>query len=273
MIRSLFRRPRVATRAWHSLLFVVLASGTAVASVTVTFDPPNPIQGEPIRVTLTNHGPENVVLPSSCLFNGVHPGDCSTDPILIPNCLHVITIVPPGGEYSSVWDQRNDDGDYVKPGTYAFSIGGLCPSVTITGTCSKPPEYVGEAKPGTAFLEPRLELAGGMPESSNAGFALRVELAVGGSSGLLIIGISPAMLPVGGGHLYVDVAAPHVLLPFQLSGAAGTPGAGIATLPLPIPAAPTLHGLPIHTQALILDVGAGGGLAHTRGLYFSVCPN
>jgi hypothetical protein len=204
----------------------------------------------------------------------VHANACDTDPVFFPYCLQVITFIPPGADYSSTWDQRDQNGDFVPPGTYAFDIAGAgCPKVTVVGNCSKPPFYVGEAKPGKSFFEPRLEVVGGMPDTGNTAFGLRVEFAVGGAPALLVLGSAPANVQVGAVSLYVSLAAPHVLVPFTLGGTPGVAGVGTAIISLPIPAAPALQGLPMHTQVLIADSGASFGLAHTRGLYFSICPN
>jgi hypothetical protein len=55
---------RAITRTILPSLAILSSAAVAHASVTVTFDPPTPVQGKPIRVTLTNHGPGTIVLPT-----------------------------------------------------------------------------------------------------------------------------------------------------------------------------------------------------------------
>lgn len=259
--------------ALRSCLFSLAALSLANAQgVVISFDPAAPSQGEPIQVTLTNNGTTNIPLFSSCLFDSVHPQDCSQPPIHVPNCLAVLSLIPPGGSYSSVWDQRDDHGAYVPPGAYAFTIAGLCPQVTITGPCPMPPQSFGVAGPGSASFEPRFELFGGMPAIGNPAFGVGIAFALGGAPALMLLGAGSADTPAPFGALYVSLAGPHIILPLLLGGTPGTPGAGTASLPLPLPADATLQGLDLYLQALIADPQARAGVAHTAGLHLVICP-
>lgn len=267
-------RPYARPAAVLAALASLAATGRAVPGVSVVFDPPAPVQGEPIEITLINGSEFALILPSHCLFQSVHPVDCAHPPILVPYCLAVLTFIPPGTTYSSVWDQKDGDGDFVAPGTYAFGISGIdCPTVVIGGSCSVPPETLGEPGHGSSFFEPRLETVGGMPVLGNAAFGLSISFALGGAPALLLLGAEGAEIAAPFGILHVSLAAPHVLLPLTLGGAAGVAGSGGATLPLPIPAVPALQGLSAYAQALIADPGGIAGVAATAGLHFAVCPN
>ncbi len=51
-----------------------------------------------------------------------------------------------------------------------------------------------------------------------------------------------------------------------LFGAAGAPGAGSGSVPLLVPTDPSLRGLNVNSQAVILDAGAPGLVSMTNGL-------
>ena len=95
-------------------------------------------------MTLTNNSAQTILLPSSCVFQAVSPGDCSSPPVFAPICLAVLTPIPPGGSASGSWDQTDNLGAQVPPGIYAFNINyfssdfttfSCCPTVEV---CSSP---------------------------------------------------------------------------------------------------------------------------------------
>ena len=86
----------------------------------------------------------------------------------------------------------------------------------------------------------------GVPQLGNAGFAIRVQNGLPTSLGVVVIGAAPTLLQIG--TCRVLVAPPWTTLPPVFLDAAG---AGAA--PLPVPATPTLAGVSLHGQYLVLD--------------------
>jgi hypothetical protein len=112
-----------------------------------------------------------------------------------------------------------------------------------------------------------------LPELSGSGSDL-----FGGTCTLQLrkgLGGAPAVLAFGGGaHAAVDLplfggalqVLPAQLVSLALSGAAGAPGAGSASLSLAIPSDPALLGALVRFQAGVLDPAAVGGFALSNGL-------
>jgi FG-GAP-like repeat len=90
---------------------------------------------------------------------------------------------------------------------------------------------------------------------------IRLTGGLGGTSGLLAVGTSPASSPLLGGTLLVT---PDFFLPIQLTGSAGVPGTGSLSLSVVIPA--SLAGVSIWHQAGLVDPGASFGVSATNGL-------
>ncbi|MBL8897271.1 MAG: YncE family protein [Planctomycetes bacterium] len=121
----------------------------------------------------------------------------------------------------------------------------------------------GSALPSCNFvLRPNQE-----PRFGARGFAIAVEGAPPGGSGLLLIGTARASLPVLGVQILVDPSS----VGFQALPLA-TDRRGLAVAPLPIPRNPFLIGLGIDAQALFLSPCAPQGLGASRGLELIVQP-
>jgi choice-of-anchor B domain-containing protein len=106
----------------------------------------------------------------------------------------------------------------------------------------------------------------------NASFHVEATNLYGGLPGVLLVGFGRASLPFYGGTLLVDLS-PFFVRSFLAHGPA-SPGAGDATLPLPIPADTTLVGLTIDMQIAQSDPGAVRGVSLSNGLEVVVCdPN
>ncbi|MEM7200203.1 MAG: sialidase family protein [Planctomycetota bacterium] len=88
---------------------------------------------------------------------------------------------------------------------------------------------------------------------------------LGGTVGALLVGgpASATALPVLGGTLLV---APALTVPVQLDGVPGAPGAGSASLPLPLPTIGAVVGLDLSFQGWLLDAAAAAGVAMSNGM-------
>ncbi|HEX5011208.1 MAG TPA: hypothetical protein VFY71_12495 [Planctomycetota bacterium] len=106
-------------------------------------------------------------------------------------------------------------------------------------------------------------LAGaGCPDVGN-GFAITIDHAVGGASGLLFVGLSQAALAFKGGTFLVGSLALQV--PLAVGGAPGQAGAGFLSLPGAI-LDPALIGIDIYLQAGFQDGAAVKGASLSNGL-------
>jgi hypothetical protein len=105
--------------------------------VTARVDPEIAVRGEVILVTVTNDSDSDITIPDSCIFDRVFSLP-ENEEILTLICLDFPNTIPSGESDSQAWDQRNNDGEQVPNGDYAFSVqtgsgfGDVCfPTVTI----------------------------------------------------------------------------------------------------------------------------------------------
>jgi hypothetical protein len=226
--------------------------------VTVSVSPCAPALGEPITVTLTNHSTQTITLPSSCVFQAVSPGDCSSAPVFAPICLTVLVPIPPGSSASMTWAQVDNLGAQVPAGTYAFHVNyfdgafapfSCCPTVEV---CSSPPTQAMEVSragtpPNPAAFLPGVTTAPIVgrtwdPVIDHASFlpAAAVDLVA--------VTLAPANLPIPPyGTLLCDVLTPPLML-FT------SPGPG-APFSIPIPCSCDLIGLGLCSQGASVDAG------------------
>ncbi|MFN9843472.1 MAG: hypothetical protein ACK57Q_03965, partial [Planctomycetota bacterium] len=143
-----------------------------------------------------------------------------------------------------------DMGDFVEAGgdTWFWCDDGITGKepwrITIAGVIAAVTTF-GLGCGGAGNLVPAIG-AVGVPQLGNAGFAIRVQNGLASSLGVLAIGSAPTLLQIG--TCRVLVAPPWTTLPPVFLDAAG---AGAA--PLPVPATPTLAGVSLHGQYLVLD--------------------
>ncbi|HET6203018.1 MAG TPA: carboxypeptidase-like regulatory domain-containing protein [Planctomycetota bacterium] len=137
-----------------------------------------------------------------------------------------------------------------------------------TTACS--PSAYGAPTPGSGGVAPALA-ANNPAFPGNPWFALQVSGGLGGMPGLVAIGLGPASLPLLGGTLLVSPVPSFLTLPVVLSGPVGSPGAGQAALPIPLPPSPVLVGGVVFLQEANLDPLAPQGIAFSNGLSVPVC--
>ena len=192
-----------------------------------------------------------------------------------------------GGTYSTARDQAVvfDTSDDV---LRAFSLGGtgpgavIAPSVPISaspgggeqGTLIEIPDTgcaggwvaYGTGLAGAGGLVPAL-VGGGCPEPG-ALLGLDVVDAVGGAFGVLLVGATPAAVPFHGGMLWVGGLFPPVNV--VLGGAAGVPGAGSLSLPVPVPNDAAFSGVLLYLQGGFHDTAAVHAASLTQGLLLEI---
>jgi hypothetical protein len=144
----------------------------------------------------------------------------------------------------------------IQPGGYYVNI-----ATVPDDKCNGVGFEYGTGLAGSGGIVPRL-VSSGCP-GINQVFELRLNQALGGSSGLLLIGFSPSSLPIlGGTQLVSPIAA---TLPILAAGVPGAPGAGGLALPIGF-TDPLFVGLTFYLQAGFFDAGAVNGVSLTNGL-------
>lgn len=134
----------------------------------------------------------------------------------------------------------------------------------FTGPTAGSVRQYGVAKAGTGGAVPVLGANGPLRPGSNDA-TLTIRRALGGSSALLFIGFAEAAIPgVLPGAPFL-VAPPIVSVPFVLPGPTGATGKGAIDFDL-TPFLPTVVGLTVYHQLVVLDPGAAQGVATSEGL-------
>lgn len=99
----------------------------------------------------------------------------------------------------------------------------------------------------------------------NVDFKLGVNNARGGALATFALSMAPAATVLAGVNVNVALGTGETLVPIQLNGSPGAPGAGYGTLKVVVPAIPALAGLTLYSQWFVFDAGVASGLATTRG--------
>lgn len=162
-------------------------------------------------------------------------------------------------------------GDLDADGRAEFAAGGdesqSTGTVSVWGGCTGGLVHYGEGCPGSGFATPRLAIDG-CPASGET-LHIRFDQALGGATGLLLVGAAPDQIPMGGG---CDLLLTVPLLPLQIPlvlGGSGSGGGSIA-FPVPLPAIPTPVALSM--QGFVNDPGGAIGFSASNGVSISLVP-
>lgn len=105
----------------HHLLLAAGLAAAAVSAQTVSVQfSPNPAPpGTPVTITGTDATGQGLTLPSPCGWVRIYQGS-QTGPFVGPlvGCIQVLVPVAPNGSFSLQWDQQDQNGRNVPPGTY-----------------------------------------------------------------------------------------------------------------------------------------------------------
>lgn len=197
--------------------------------VTTLNGPPNLFRYDPVSlsttVVTTTTGPLNAILLESVTGNYM----MATANAGTPN-------------RSLVWrTPAGPDNVLLSPGLGTISAVAINPN----------PESYGAGTAGAASYAWQLSPnAGGLPQNGNAGFSLTLASDVPSTAiGLVAVAFAPiAPTSVFGIDLLVDPTG-AVLLPTTFTNS--------ATVALPLPAGPTVVGLPLYTQAVLIETPSG----------------
>lgn len=249
------------------------AQFTCQPGLVVDTFPAAPLPGETITVRMRNLGFNTFQIPNDCLFQSVHQVNCGQPPLFTSNCNPGPFTISPGSIFVGAWDQKNNAGALVSPGTYWLKIPivgkpNCCVPVTIS-PCPVPASY-GQSDAGTGGFSPTLSATG----TAKVGQPLQLDIqnGVGGAPSLLFVAFAQTDLVAPFGNLYVDLTPPFLQLVLPLGGAQGAPGQGSFTINAAIPNDAALATLRLYMQAVILDQGSTGFLSHTPGLELFICP-
>jgi len=133
-----------------------------------------------------------------------------------------------------------------------------------SGACLGSATEYGTGLGGSGGFVPHLS-AQGCPGLTTT-FGLALDQALGGASGLLLIGVAQTSVPLVGGTLLV--APPLLMLPVATPGVGA--GAGALAFTVFIPDDPTLSGVQVYLQAGMADPGAPFGYSLSNGLSVSI---
>jgi choice-of-anchor B domain-containing protein len=142
----------------------------------------------------------------------------------------------------------------------------------VEPTCGVPVHY-GAATNGSGGFVPRINYTGGFAKVGNANFKIAGDDMLGGTTAALLFGFGATNVPIFGVNILVDLTGAYFLVLAQTGGTAGVPGSGSMTVSVPIPNNGSVAGTTTHTQFLVVDPGAPGGVfAASPGMKLVVCP-
>jgi hypothetical protein len=145
-------------------------------------------------------------------------------------------------------------------------VTGILVMLLVAGATAQDP--YGNGTPGTGGYIPTLSC--NQAFMGNGFFAFRISNGLGGGSGLLGLSTQPGRFMIGKTEVLVGLVPPDpiLLVPVMLGGTPNTPGAGTATIPLPLafPPIPSLAGLDFFAQFVAIDFATPGSPAASRGL-------
>lgn len=161
------------------------------------------------------------------------------------------------------------------------AVGGATTRNLDLPACPFPTPF-GAGRAGSGGFVPALGASGGAPRVDNAFFRLELADGLGGSLAFLGLAVDQPYpsRPIGGAG---TVGGPgggsqrpwfprlggYSVFPLQLGGGSGVPGAGAATIELPVPLAP-LAGLTVRGAFAVADPGAPAGISLSTGLRIDV---
>ena len=127
---------------------------------------------------------------------------------------------------------------------------------------------------GSGNVTPTIGTGGELPSVGSSTFKVEVTEALGGALCAIAGSFVRTETPLLGGTLYGDFLTPGASLSwgFTATGTPGTPGAGTASLPIPIPSDVSLIGFTTYWQGFVMDSGSPLpiGFTHTGGLAVTV---
>ncbi len=180
--------------------------------VSVSVTPQVAQVGETIQVSLQNGSPNVILQATTCVILAINQGGCHGALVWDPaGCFFVLTSIPPGTSKAQSWDQTDDFGQQVPPGTYWIEVlyatpflqsRICCATVTILSSYQK----YGSGCPGSQGM-PTLDGSG----TPSAGSPITLSGAGGPQ-------IAPALLAFGYGTGTLPVNATCSLAIAPLTG-------------------------------------------------------
>jgi hypothetical protein len=134
-----------------------------------------------------------------------------------------------------------------------------------------PAAIYGVATTGSGGLNPTINTFG-EPRVGSTNFGLSGGTMLGGAQAYLAVGFAPTSVSAIGLTLLVNPIA--VTIPATTTGGAGVPGVGTVTVPLNVPADPSLDNIDVFYQWFVTDPGSPSALfSASPGARSRICAN
>jgi hypothetical protein len=128
---------------------------------------------------------------------------------------------------------------------------------------------IGQGTSGTGGYVPRLDGSG--DGCGAGGYQIEIADGLGGAVGNLWLGTSSGdLFPFYGGHLYIGLGTPWVVVPIKLQGDPGAPGGG--SLLFPTLDLTPYGSLTLYLQSTFIDDGNPHGITLSNALEMRVVP-
>jgi hypothetical protein len=231
-----------------AVVFSLLLLGSAVlGQVSLTAGPSPAPMGCPIPIVIANDTASNITLPNPCPY---HVKDAGGTVVFSPICIQIIVDLPPGGALISFWQQQDDFGVQVPPGTY--TVEALLPGVIMSAPVTLDPTVQAALIPlGPTRIGQTRQVFLGAP--LDGGFPYLM-----GASGPPVSGGIPTcagLVPLELDAILMLSLGPN---PFFANFSGTLSNSGISTLPtITLPNDPGIIGLSFYLAFVVLDpVGA-----------------
>ncbi len=225
--------------------------------------------GVPLTGTVTSHlgpvvGGADVDVVDSATQLPVFICDDNTNgvgqyQVIVPNGQYDLVFTPP---YSAHLASSVEAGVVVNGATSRNAVLPFC-------DCGTPS---GPGVAGSAGLVPQITAIGGSLRLGNPGWGFDVTSGLGGGSGFVMIHFGPQVGITHGQFGNISLMAGRALVvPLQLGGIPGLPGAGSASFPFPLPGSFPSYGTVLSARAILVDPAAPSGKSHTPVLSGAFC--
>lgn len=247
---------------------VALFAATASAQImSAEISPPSAQPGQPITLTISPN--QAVTLSSGCAATSIRD-DINGNNVTFYACPLILVNLPPCATYTQVWNQQDQFGNQVAPGTYWFEVSYF----TSGGSFEQDWFCFRIEAPNTS--PPTLRALGQLTQGTTTQFEINAPSSPGSFYLVLASLTSNTGILFGTDRLCLDndlvlsqtvpVPNPAAFINFQgfLDGTGFAGGIGVTMPVFP----PSVSCIPFHTQAILVDLSLGtteitNGITHT----------
>ena len=256
------------SRTFLALAATIMVAATASAQImSAEISPPSARPGQPITLTVSPNQP--VTLSTGCAATSIRD-DINGNHVTFYACPLILVNLAPCATYSQTWNQQDQFGNQVPPGTYWFEVS------YFTSAGSFQQEWFCFRIEAANSNPPTLRSLGPLVQGTTTLFEIDSPSSAGSFYLVLASLTSNTGLPFGADRLCLDndvvlaqtvpVPNPAAFINFQgfldPSGFAGGIAVNMPSFP------PGVSCIPFHTQAILVDLGLGtaevtNGITHT----------